>query len=260
MAKRNSTTQDPTTTTQDATQAAPTTPAEPQAASAPAAAAPAPVAVVLAADTIARMRADGAATYEGEDSLQAFADLMRPVMATATERGDYPTYLALARQWRIGYEACRPNNRGVADAALESLTLTGRSQDAFEERLRAAKSERLLGARRLIGEKPKAASAEAERSRERRALPTGTAQDWLKKAEVAAKKGDFKAANEAQSAAKKIVAAAEKAARDAASERLGKLKEQAREVLKAILASDDEKRIRASIAALTKFAPKVAAK
>jgi len=235
------------------TQAAPS---EPQAAAAPAAteqAAPVAVAAVTVAPTIlAALRADGAAAYEGEAALLSFAQCFAKVMARPGQAGNFELFTEMARQWRIGYEAAK---RGLSGEAVESVTLSDRSQDAFERRIKAAKSEASLGDNRLVGEKPKSASAASERMRETRKLPSGTPEQWMKDAAAKAKAGDYKAANEAQANAKKLTDKAASDAKKAATERLGKLKESAREVLKAILASDDERRINAAIAALRKLAP-----
>lgn len=118
----------------------------------------------LTSAIVGTLRADGAAAYEGESALLAFAHVFRALMTTATQAGDYPRFTESARQWRIGYEAAK---RGTV--ASDDTAVSDRSQDAFERRIRAAMSEEALGDNRLLGAKPKAANVDSERMAEKRA-------------------------------------------------------------------------------------------
>lgn len=147
---------------------------------------------------IASLRADGAAAYEGEAALLAFAALFRPHMTTATQSGDFALFTESARQWRVGYEQTRRNTND------ETVPLSDRSQDAFERRLKAAKSED-LGADRLLGDKPKSVNPDAERKAAARAAAAAVIEKMI------AGKSQIELAREAK-AADKAAAQAVKAA------------------------------------------------
>jgi hypothetical protein len=179
------------------------------------------VTFVVPDQTRSALMADGAAAYDGETSLLAFAAVFRPYMATATQQGNLDAYNECARLWKVGYEAER---RNILPADVTAIS--DRAQAAFERRMRAAMSEDGLGKDRLIGTKPKAATAESTKKaaqREKKAdriealAKSGSVQEILKRAAEASLKGDASQALDLNEAAKRAQAAADKAARDAAA-------------------------------------------
>lgn len=230
------------------------------AAVAAAAAASAPVAVTLAADVIAFLRGDGETAGGLAASLGRFAELFRPCMATDGHPGDFVLFRALRKEWCIGYDA---GKRGVDAAELPAGYESGAAGDAFLYRLACAQDVKRASDGGFIvlgGETPKSQSAAAVRMSKKRELPAGTAQDWTKKAQAEMKAGNIKAANDATANAARLIDAEHKAATKAATERVNAMKDQARELLRSILASGDEKRIKAAVAVLTKLAPVAAVK
>jgi hypothetical protein len=214
----------------------------------------APAVTVLAAHVAAALLADGASAYEGEAALLAFAALFSPVMAADKTPGDYSAYVRMRTEWRRGYDAARTNVRNADEIA--KLVPSDRSQDAFERRMRAAQSEENLGAARIVGTVPKSQSAAATAKAAQRAKPEGTSEQWLAKAAECISKGDTDGAAKAARNAKTLQAEANKAAKDDAAAKLRALKDEAREALRDLLATDDAKAIKAALAAIKKATPK----
>jgi len=228
--------------------------AAPAPAPAPAAALPAPT---IAPNITASLLADGASAYEGEAALLAFATLFAPVMARAGRPGDYACYSKMQSAWRRGYDAARGNVRDTD--AVERLVPSDKSLDAFERRMKAARSDDALGAARLQGDIPRSQTQAAQRKAALRALPDGTSEQWTARAAELIASGRVDEAATAATNAKRLREAADKAAKDKAREALSALKNETREALRDLLGTDDTKAIKAALAAIRKAMPKKAA-
>ncbi|MFN9029657.1 MAG: hypothetical protein ACK54C_02005 [Betaproteobacteria bacterium] len=215
------------------------------------------IAPTIAPNVAASLLADGASAYEGEAALLAFATLFAPVMAREGNKGDYACFRVMQAAWRRGYDAARGN---VRDAdAIEKLVPSDKSLDAFERRMKAARSEDALGAARLQGDIPRSQAQDAQRKAASRALPDGTPEQWTARAAELIASGKVDEAATAATNAKRLREAADKAAKGKAREELSALKNEAREALRDLLATDDAKAIKAALAALRKATPKKAA-
>jgi hypothetical protein len=221
------------------------------------------VTFVVTDQTRSALMADGAAAYDGETSLLAFAAVFQPYMATATQQGNLDAYNECARLWKVGYEAER---RNILPADVTAIS--DRAQAAFERRMRAAMSEDGLGKDRLIGTKPKAATAESTKKaaqREGKAskiealAKSASPQDLLKQSAAASLKGDAGAALDLLTAAKRAQADADKAARDAAATEIEKHASTIRAALRRLEKSGDVKALAALAKVALKCSPEPAA-
>ena len=126
---------------------------------------------VISESTAAAARASGAALYDANSAIDSFIALLQPYMKTETFAGDYPRFEALRVEWCIGYQSAK-TGKPVAQSDISDATRT-----TWSRWLTLAKqSGSTEAAPVLLGEKPRAANAEAERKATTRAAEAAQIQ------------------------------------------------------------------------------------